>query len=73
MIEKEPGNHRIHRLRIIHLYEADLGACYAILWKKLFANAKSDHAINSGSFAIKRGNSIKQEPSNDLKAKYRNG
>jgi hypothetical protein len=30
------------------LYEADLGACYAILRKKLFPKAETNQAINPG-------------------------
>jgi hypothetical protein len=55
MIEKDPGNHRVHRLRVIHLYEADLGACYAILWKKLFAQAERRHEINPGQYGGRQG------------------
>jgi hypothetical protein len=32
MIEKEPGNPRIHRLRVIHLYEADYNLLLGIFW-----------------------------------------
>ena len=62
MIEKEQGNHRIHRLRIIHLYEADLGACYAILWKKLFAKAEANHAINPGQYGGRQGHEASYLP-----------
>jgi hypothetical protein len=32
MIEKEPGNPKIHRLRVIHLYEADYNLLRGIFW-----------------------------------------
>ena len=32
MIEKEPGNPKIHCLRVIHLYEADYNLLLAIFW-----------------------------------------
>jgi hypothetical protein len=34
MIEKEPGNPRIHRLRVIHLYEADYNLLLGIFWAR---------------------------------------
>eukprot|EP00980_Cylindrotheca_fusiformis_P020498 scaffold7555_cov72-Cylindrotheca_fusiformis.AAC.3 len=55
MIEKETGNHKIHRLRVIHLYEADLGATFAILWKKMFASAELNHDINDGQYGGRKG------------------
>ena len=35
MIFKEPGNIKIHRLRVIHIYEADLSALLGIKWRQL--------------------------------------
>ena len=35
MIFKDRGNIMIYRLRVIHIYEADLGALLAIKWRKL--------------------------------------
>ena len=35
MIFKEPGNIMIHRLRVIHIYEADPGVLLAITWRQL--------------------------------------
>jgi hypothetical protein len=34
MIEKEPGDPRIHRLRVIHLYEADYNLLLGIFWSQ---------------------------------------
>ena len=34
MIEKEPGNPRIHRLRVIHLYEADYNLVLGLFWAR---------------------------------------
>ena len=30
---KEPENYKIHRLRTIHLYEADYGLMLAVTWR----------------------------------------
>jgi hypothetical protein len=35
MIEKEPGDPRIHRLRVIHLYEADYSLLLGIQFRRL--------------------------------------
>ncbi len=32
MIEKELGNHKIHRLRVIHIYEADYNLLLCVKW-----------------------------------------
>jgi hypothetical protein len=34
MIEKDPGNPRIERLRVIHLFEADYNLSLKMLWGK---------------------------------------
>jgi hypothetical protein len=39
MIYKEPGNIKTHRLRIIHLYEADLSLLLGIEWRVGMHNA----------------------------------
>lgn len=41
MILKEPGDYRIRRLRVIHLYEADYNAMCAIKWRRLLHFADS--------------------------------
>jgi hypothetical protein len=45
MILKEPGNIKIHRLRVLHLYEADFSALLAIKWRHLLY-----HAVNNTLF-----------------------
>jgi hypothetical protein len=55
MIEKDPGNTQIHRLRVIHLYEFDLGACMAILWKEMLLVSERRGTINDGQFGGRKG------------------
>ena len=53
MIEKEPGNPLLHRLRVIHIYEADYNLLLKILWaRKLTWNAHLNgtlHEAQAGS------------------------
>ena len=46
MIHKEPGNNKIHRLRVLHLFEADLSALLAIKWRALMHHAVDNHLIH---------------------------
>lgn len=55
MILKEPSNYRIHRLRVIHLYEADYNAMCAIKWRKLLHAADSRNLINEGQYGGRPG------------------
>jgi hypothetical protein len=33
MILKEPDNHKIHRLRVLHLFEADCNLILGVKWR----------------------------------------
>ena len=46
MIEKEKGNHKIHRLRVIHIYEADYNALLCIKWREITHHASKKNLIN---------------------------
>jgi hypothetical protein len=46
MVFKEPGNTKIHRLRVIHLYEADLNLILGVKWRAL-----NHHGIDSHLFS----------------------
>jgi hypothetical protein len=51
MIEKDPGLPKIHRLRIIHLFEADFNFILKILWgSRLVRRAQNDGMINTGQY-----------------------
>ena len=35
MIPKDPGNNRIHRLQVIHIFEADYNLLLGVKWREL--------------------------------------
>jgi hypothetical protein len=56
MIEKEPGNPRIHQLRVIHLYEADYNMILGIFWsRKLVRQAEEKRLFNIGCYSSRPG------------------
>ncbi len=50
MILKEPGNVTIHRLQVLHLYEADYSALLAIKWRALMHHAVDNDLIHSEQY-----------------------
>lgn len=55
MIFKEVGNYKIHRLRVIHIYEADFNLLLAIKWRQLLQSADQRTLINDGLFGGRPG------------------
>ena len=55
MIPKEQNNFKIHRLRVIHLYEADLTALFSIWSRKMIYKATAQHSLNTGSYGARPG------------------
>lgn len=55
MILKEPGNYKIHRLRIIHLYEHDFNGVLAIKWRKLIQQSNAAGNLNAGQYGAVPG------------------
>ena len=55
MIFKDPGNYKIHRLRIIHLYEADFNLLLAVKWRQLLRAADENGTINPGQYGGRPG------------------
>ena len=55
MIFKDPGNYKIHRLRVIHIYEADFNAILAIKWRQLLHFATNHGLINEGQYGGRPG------------------
>jgi hypothetical protein len=55
MIFKDPGNYKIHRLRVIHIYEADFNLLLAIKWRQLLHYANQHQLINPGQYGGRPG------------------
>jgi hypothetical protein len=47
MILKEPDNHKIHRLRVLHPFEADYNLILGVKWRQLMRHAK-EHQTENG-------------------------
>jgi hypothetical protein len=50
MILKEPDNIKIHRLRVMHLYEHDFNMILGIKWRQLIQQGLRESTINSSQF-----------------------
>jgi len=50
MIFKEPGNLKIHRLRVIHIYEADYNLILGVKWRSMIHGAEDANALNDGQY-----------------------
>ena len=50
MIMKDPSDLRIHRLRVIHLYEHDYTLLLAIKWRQLIQFGTKEKLINQGQY-----------------------
>lgn len=58
MIEKTPGDPRIDKLRVLHIYEVDYNLILKIMWaRKLVWHAHDNNALNSGQTGSKPGGS----------------
>jgi hypothetical protein len=48
MILKEPGNTKVHRLRVIHIFEADYNLILSLKWRSLLKHAEDRNLLNDG-------------------------
>jgi hypothetical protein len=55
MILKEPNNHRLHRLRVLHLFEADYNLILGVKWRQLMRHAESKQTLNAGQYGSRSG------------------
>ena len=50
MILKEPSNYKIHRLRVIHIYEHDYNLILATKWRELIQKCTLNKTINDNQY-----------------------
>ena len=50
MILRQPGNHKIHRLHAIHLYEHDYNLLLAVKWRSLIQHCVHTKKFNPGQY-----------------------
>jgi hypothetical protein len=48
MIQKEPGNTKIHGLNMIHIYEADFNCLIGVKWRQLLHEATHKQTLHPG-------------------------
>jgi hypothetical protein len=71
MIFKEPGNFKIHRLRVIHIYEADYNLLLSVKYRKLMFYADSVGTTHRGQHGGRPGHdatslTLLEELKNDI-------
>ena len=50
MIYKEPGNTKVHRLQVIHIYESDLNFLLGIKWKQGLNHSLKHDLMHEGQY-----------------------
>ena len=55
MILKEPGNQKIHPLRVIHLFEASYNLILSTKWRHLPKRSELASLLNPGQFGGRAG------------------
>lgn len=58
---KTPNDYRIHRLRVIHIFEADYNLFLAVKWRKLLQRTETLSLLNTGQFGS-RANKNAHDP-----------
>jgi hypothetical protein len=61
MILKEANKHRIHRLRVLHLFEADYNLILGVKWGQLMRHAENHHTLNEGQYGSRSGREVLEE------------
>jgi hypothetical protein len=70
MLEKDPGKPRIHRLRVIHLYEADYNLFLAVKWRETLHNAEDQHLLHPDAYGSRPARSAHDPVAMEI---WRNG
>ena len=55
MLEKDPGSPKIHRLRVIHLYEWDFNLLLCVKWRALLHHVCDNRLINKACYGTMPG------------------
>lgn len=55
MIEKEPGNPKLHRLRVIHIYETDYNLILGVKHRQLIHHMHDNQLFNNGVYSNRPG------------------
>lgn len=50
LLWKEPGNHKIHRTRVIHLFEADYNLALSLKWRGALLQAEQTGLLYKGQY-----------------------
>jgi hypothetical protein len=50
MLLKEPNNPRIHRLRVIHLYEADFNLLLGVKWRNIIHHSLDNDTLHPSQY-----------------------
>ena len=53
MIQKDPGSAKIHRLRVLHLYECDLNLLLGLFLRELDQHCEDKKLINKGTYGCR--------------------
>ena len=62
MIPKEPNNFKIHKLRVIHLYEADLTALFSTWSNRMTRFSEKHNLLHPGSYGARPGRTSTDPP-----------
>eukprot|EP00957_Ditylum_brightwellii_P167127 12722888-Ditylum_brightwellii.AAC.1 len=55
MIEKVPGDHKIHKLQVIHICKADYAIILGVIWCKLVASSERRNILHPGQHGGQKG------------------
>jgi hypothetical protein len=55
MILKEPSNTKVHRLRVIHIFEADYNLIPSLKWRALLKHAEDRNLLNDAQYGSRAG------------------
>ena len=70
MLEKDPGKPRIHRLRVIHIYEADYNLFLAVKWRETLHHAEDELLLHPDAYGSRPARSAHDPVAMEI---WRNG